>query len=233
MNTRLRLIAIITSGALATTGVVAASPSARARNINGPAVTSASQLEKVLGQPGAPNLYVARVVKQINAKPLSERRNQVIDVILETAAGGMLVEIIKKAAEVDGKEVFRMVKNAIFKVVGGKGELIPNAGDGECLASWGRNIYSIQSPCSRPHAIFWEYNTNGEGHLWNTYTKGDLISYTDRSGSHTTTTWPRRDWYTWTWGYICANQSCSQVYGVYWTLYNHQSEDLSDTAPGS
>ena len=45
--------------------------------------------------------------------------------------------------------------------------------------------------------------------------------------------YPPTDWYTWTWGYVCANSSCSEVYGKYWALYNSQSHMISDTTAAS
>jgi hypothetical protein len=214
--------------ALAVTGIVGAGPAhhaGAARSPGGPAVVSASQIEAVLGKPSAPNQYPSAVVPD-GTRPLVS--DSATDVILEGVLSGELVLIIQAVAQ-NPKEIFEMIKNGIYKVIKGKGYFFSAPNDGKCIGGFHWNVYDREADCTDKTGIFWEYDSS-TGSLYDTHTGGDMFAWGDNDGRHTSTLWPPSDWHTWTYGYICANSSCSKVYGTYWPLYNHQSKALSDGA---
>lgn len=225
MSNKIRFAAIAVAGALALTAVVAAGTAkhhTRSVHVNSPEVYSRTSVERVLGQPKAPNVYAQPTTQ---TKPL-QRRGSALEVIMENFDAGVMVLIVHTVAK-HPKEVIQLIKNGVFWITKGRGQIAATPSDGTCIADWHWFQYDSEHGCSDRTGIFWEYN-NSNGRLYNTYTGGDMFAWGTNNGRHTSTKYPPYDWHTWTWGYICANSSCSQVYGTYWPLYNHQSSMLSD-----
>ena len=232
MNTRMRLTAVAAAGALVAASLIAAGSvhHARQARVSVPAVVSRASIERVLGTSGAhrgPNVY-ARPATQ-KTQPLRRVNDSNLDVILDGVIVGQILMIFHYVAH-HPKEVFEMVKNGIFKLIG-KNYVVETApNDGRCVADWHWNQYASDGGCTDKTGIFWEFNS-GNGRFYNTYTGGNLFAWGDTSGRHTSTHyyshWPISDWKTWWYEYICANKSCTEVYGVAY-LKNHNSEGLSN-----
>lgn len=189
--------------------------------VAGEELDTPAEVEEVLGQPGLPAVYPT-VDTTIEPDVPGAIEN-----ILETAAGGYLVIV---ATYVSNK-LFKIVKKFIAKGPGTHQKLYQNAGDGRCLADFTKGQITYLANCGDKTGIFWSYS--GEGKLWNNDTGDMLTASSTTDGTKLYDWYPPTDWYTWTWGYVCANSSCSEVYGEYWALYNSQSHMISDTTAAS
>ena len=170
----------------------------------------------------------AQPMVQRRTKPL--RRDSNIDIILDGTAVSMIAMIIHYVAK-HPTEVFELIKNGIYKIIG-KSHIVETApNDGRCVADWHWDQYASDQSCSDKTGVFWEFNPNN-GRFYNTYDGGNLFAWGDTSGRHTSTHyyshWPASDWKTWWYSYLCANKSCSETYGIIAYLKNHSSEGLSN-----
>jgi hypothetical protein len=235
VKARIRLIAVTTAMAVAALFVTGAGMppdtahqtmrSAHAADapvlVIGEELDTPAEAEEVLGQPGLPAVY-----------PTVDTSTQpdipgAIETVLENVAGGVLTTAVVYA----GTKLFKIVKKYIWKGTGTHQKLYQNAGDGRCLADFTKGQITYLANCSDKTGIYWSYS--GEGKLWNNHTGDMLTASSNNNGTKLYDWYPPTDWYTWTWGYVCANSSCSEVYGEYWALYNSQSHMISDTTAAS
>jgi hypothetical protein len=234
-TTRMRLAAVIAAGALVAASIIAAGSVHHARQFHAeaPMVVSRASREKLLGTSGAhqgPNIY-AQPMAQGKTKPLRVHvADSNLQVILDGTIIGYILMITHYVAH-HPKEVFQLIKNGIFKVIG-KNKFVESApNDGRCVADWHWDQYAEDGSCSDKTGIFWEFNPNN-GRFYNTYTGGNLFAWGDTSGRHTSTywynRWPSSLWKTWWYSYICANSTCTKTYGIVAYLKNHNSEGLSN-----
>ena len=124
-------------------------------------------------------------------------------------------------------KVFKLIKDYIWVAKGKHAGLWQNAGDGRCIADWYKGQITQLGNCADKTGVYWTYSS--EGKLWDNNTHDMLTASSATDGTKLYDWYPPHDWYTWTWGYVCANSSCSEVWGIYWALYNSQTHFISDT----
>lgn len=235
MDTRIRLTAVTAAMAVAVLSVTGAGmpPDAThqtmrsAHAADAPVLVAGEELDtpaevaEVLGQPGLPEIYPTVDTTIEPDVPGA------IEAVLEQVTGGVLTTAVVYGSA----KLFKIVKKYIEKDTSSGDKLYENAGDGRCLADFSKGQITYLANCGDKTGIFWSYS--GEGKLWNNYTGDMLTASSATDGTKLYDTYPPSDWHTWTWGYVCANSSCSEVYGEYWALYNSQSHEISDTTAAS
>jgi hypothetical protein len=131
-----------------------------------------------------------------------------------------------------GKKVFKMVKKWWITGGGKHEKLYHNAGDGQCVGSWGLGVKMHLGSCSSRHGIYMYYSSRLR--LADTYTGGVMSAYAPRNGYKLYTQWPLRSgtWYTWAYKTACAPAGCgTQFYGLVWVFKNSQAYGLADDSP--
>jgi hypothetical protein len=239
MNARIRLTVLVAAIALVAplvmgAGTAQARPvhltgqervSSAPRLVVGETLRTLAELEEILGKPRLAAVFPTLAGK--TAQPAVRRIPGVIENILEGAAGGVLVDAIKYG----GKKLFKVIKKYVLKGTGKHAKLYENRGDGRCMADFSKGQITRLASCSDKTGIYWSFSSKGR--LWDNHTGDMLTASSNKNGTKLYDWYPAHDWHTWTWGEVCANSSCSELYGIYWALYNSQSHKISDTTAAS
>ena len=143
---------------------------------------------------GAPDVVVGNAICLKNAPNTcvamapADWVNMVTGII---GAAGALVVIYKTfSSGGGGKHAKKFSKTGTAN--GGNQE-----GNGQCIGVWGYNTDAHLGSCNSKHGIWWTLSSHNGGYrLWNTYSKGDLIAPSNRSGYRLFAHSPE-DWSTW------------------------------------
>jgi hypothetical protein len=234
MRAHLRMTAVIAATTLALAAVTGASspprPHAPTAGVSGgirhlapdgvPLTTARAVDQALAGTPQAPTVYVSggpttgtfygiiwllynSQSHGISDNAAGSTANQGPDTgtivnILENVSGGIITWGVIQAS----KGVYKWVKKYIYK---GK-HVSLNAGDGLCMADFGKGLTDYLANCGDKHGIYWTVSTAGK--MWDTYTGGMQIASSLNNGTKLYTWYPAKDWYTWTYADVCSASGC-------------------------